>query len=182
MHVTDPNGLVTVTQMEPIAALFSLSQDVLPELRENMAKGTLEVVAFTRDDAKELARGKLVFVDSQVDPATGQVRLKALFENKGRTLWPGQFITARVLLRTERGAVTIPAQAVQNGPDGPFVFVINAHSLVAVQPITLGGTGEGLAVVRNGLEPGAHIVVAGQYRLEPGSQVEANSHAAEPRT
>ena len=182
VHVTDPNGLVTVTQMEPIAALFTLSQDVLPELRDNMAKGTLEVVAFTRDDAKELARGKLVFVDSQIDPATGQVKLKAIFENKGRTLWPGQFITARVLLRTEKGAVTVPAKAVQNGPDGTYVFVIKADSSVAVQPITVGSTNDGVAIVRNGLEPGAHIVVAGQYRLESGTRVEVHSNAAEPRT
>jgi multidrug efflux system membrane fusion protein len=182
VHVTDPNGLVTVTQMEPIAALFTLSQDVLPQLRENMAKGTLEVVAFTRDDATELARGKLVFVDSQVDPATGQVKLKALFENKGRTLWPGQFITARVLLRTEKGAVTVPAKAVQNGPDGTYVFVIEADSSVAVQPITVGSTNDGVAVVRNGLEPGAHIVVAGQYRLEAGTRVEVHSNAPDPRS
>ena len=182
VHVTDPNGLVTVTQMEPIAALFSLPQDVLPELRENMAKGTLEVVAFTRDDSTELAKGKLVFLDSQVDPATGQIKLKATFENKGRTLWPGQFITARVLVRTEKGAVTIAAKAVQNGPDGTYVFVIKADSSVAVQPITLGSTNGALAIVRSGLEPGAHIVVAGQYRLEPGSRVEIQSNVAEPRS
>jgi multidrug efflux system membrane fusion protein len=180
VHATDVNGLVTVTQMEPIAALFSLSQDVLPELRENMAKGTLEVVATTRDGLQELAQGKLVFVDSQVDPATGQVRLKATFGNKGRTLWPGQFITARVLLRTEKGALTIPAKAVQNGPDGSFVYVIKPDGSVAVQPITLGSTTGAVAIVATGLEPGTHLVVEGQYRLEPGSRVEVSASAAKP--
>jgi multidrug efflux system membrane fusion protein len=182
VHATDSNGLVTVTQMEPIAAIFSLPQDALPELRENMAKGTLAVVAFTRDGSQELAKGKLIFVDSQIDPATGQVRFKAIFENRGRTLWPGQFITARVLVRTEKGAVTIPANAVQNGPNGTYVFIIKADSSVAVQPITLGSVNGGLAIVHSGLEPGTRMVVEGQYRLEPGSIVEVNSNAAKPRT
>src|SRR5258705_8660585 len=115
VHVTDATGLVTVTQMEPIAAMFTIPQDSLPYIREGMAKGTLSVLAFSRDGAKELAKGKLVFVDSQIDAATGQVRLKALFENKGRSLWPGQFIPARILVRTEENAINIPATAVQNG-------------------------------------------------------------------
>ena len=182
VHVTDPNGLVTVTQMEPIAAIFSLTQDALPGLRENMAKGALTVVALTRDGSQEIATGKLIFVDSQIDPATGQVRLKAIFENKGRTLWPGQFITARILLRTEKNAVTIPAKAVQNGPNGTYVFIIKPDGSVAMQPVTLGNVNGGVAVVRTGLEPGAHIVVEGQYRLEPGSRVEVNPNAAKPRT
>lgn len=182
VHASDPGGLVTVTQMEPIAALFSLSQDDLPDLRLNMGKGTLEVVAATRDGLTDLARGKLVFVDSQVDPATGQVRLKATFENKGRTLWPGQFITARVLLKTEKGVVTVPAKAVQNGPDGTYLFIIKPDNSVAMQPVTLGSMDGGLAIVRKGLDPGTHIVVEGQYRLEPGSRVEVNSISVKSRS
>jgi multidrug efflux system membrane fusion protein len=182
VHVTDATGLVTVTQMEPIAAIFTVSQDSLPDIRENMAKGMLPVMAFSRDGSKELAKGKLVFVDSQVDAATGQVRLKALFENKGRTLWPGQFINARILLRTEKNAVTIPAKAVQNGPSGTYVYSVKADDSVVMQPLTLGATTGDLAIVRSGLDPGARIVVEGQYRLEPGSKIEVNSTPASPRT
>lgn len=181
VHVTDPTGLVTVTQMEPIAAIFTVPQDSLPDIRESMAKGPPAVVAFSRDGSQELAKGKLVFVDSQVDAATGQVRLKALFENKGRTLWPGQFINARVLLRTEKNAVTIPAKAVQNGPSGTYVYSVKADNSVVMQPLTLGTTNGDLAIVRSGLDPGARIVVEGQYRLEPGSKIEVISTPASPR-
>jgi multidrug efflux system membrane fusion protein len=182
VHATDATGLVTVTQMQPIAAIFTVPQDALPEIRENMAKGTLPVEAFSRDGAKELARGKLVFVDSQVDAATGQVRLKALFENKGRSLWPGQFISARILLRTEKDAITIPAKAVQNGPSGTYVYSIKTDNTVVMQPLSISTVNGGVAVVRSGLEAHAHIVVEGQYRLEPGSSVEITSPAAPPHT
>jgi multidrug efflux system membrane fusion protein len=167
--------------MEPIAAIFTVPQDALPDIRENMAKGSLAVVAFSQDGLHELAKGKLAVVDSQVDAATGQVKLKALFENKGRTLWPGQFITARTLLRTEKNVVTIPAKAVQNGPSGTYVFSIKADKTVAMQPITVGTTNGDLAVVRGGLDAGAHIVVEGQYRLEPGTAIEATSSPASAR-
>lgn len=110
------------------------------------------------------------------------MRLKALFENKGRTLWPGQFISARILIRTEKNAVTIPSKSVQNGPLGTYVYSIKADNTVVMQAITLGATNGNLAIVRSGLDPGAHLVVEGQYRLEPGSRIEVNPPAASPRT
>ncbi|MDB5822547.1 MAG: efflux transporter periplasmic adaptor subunit [Herminiimonas sp.] len=180
VHVSDATGLATVTQMEPIAAIFTVPQDALPDVRNNMAKGVLPVVAFSRDGASELAHGKLVFVDSQVDPATGQVRLKALFENKGRTLWPGQFISARILLRTEKNAVTIPAKAIQNGPAGTYVYAIKQDKTVVMQPVTVSTINAGSAIILSGLDAGAHIVVEGQYRLEPGSTTEVTP-AQRPR-
>jgi membrane fusion protein, multidrug efflux system len=180
VHVTDVTGLVTVTQMEPIASIFTVSQDSLPDIRENMARGTLSVLAFSRDGSKELATGKLVFVDSQVDAATGQVRLKALFENKGRSLWPGQFVSARILLRTEKNAITIPAKAIQNGPGGTYVYSIKADNTVIMQPLTVDTINGDSAIVRSGLEAGAHIVVEGQYRLEPGSRIEIISPPTPP--
>jgi multidrug efflux system membrane fusion protein len=173
VHAGDPNGLVTVTQMQPIAALFTLSQDDLPDILAAMAQGEPQVIAYARDSDRQLAAGTLVFVDSQVDATTGQVRLKAEFDNAARSLWPGEFVTARVRVKTIKDATVIPAKAVQRAQNGTYVFRVRADDTVEVQPVTVAPADQATAIVAQGLAPGERIVVEGQYRLQAGSRIEA---------
>ena len=173
VHAGDPNGLVTVTQMQPIAALFTLSQDDLPDILAAMAQREPQVIAYARDSDRQLAAGTLVFVDSQVDATTGQVRLKAEFDNAARSLWPGEFVTARVRVKTIKDATVIPAKAVQRAQNGTYVFRVRADDTVEVQPVTVAPADEATAIVAQGLAPGERIVVEGQYRLQAGSRIEA---------
>jgi membrane fusion protein, multidrug efflux system len=131
-----------------------------------------------RGDQTVLAEGTLSLVDNQIDQSTGTIRLKAIFANANGALWPGQFVNVRLLLRTLQQAVTVPSTAVQRGPDGMYVYVIKPDSTVAMQPVTVGSMSGGTAVVEQGLTAGARIVVAGQYRLQPGSTVASGTAAA----
>jgi multidrug efflux system membrane fusion protein len=178
VHATDAVGLVTITQMQPISSLFTLAQDELPDVLSAMAEGTTPTVAYARDNQRQLAMGKLVFIDSQVDQATGQVRLKALFDNADRSLWPGEFITARVQVKTIKGATVIPARAVQRGQTGTYVFTIKPDNTVELRPMSVSQVSDGLAIVASGLAPGERVVLDGQYRLQPGARVDAHAPSA----
>jgi multidrug efflux system membrane fusion protein len=171
VHASDPSGLVTVTQMQPIAVLFSLPQDQLPGLLA--AQGKLSVAAYSHDGTRKLDEGEIAAIDSQIDPSTGQVRLKASFTNAHRTLWPGQFVSVRVLLRTNRGATVVPSQAVLRGQDGAYVYAVKADSTVEMRPIKAGESVDGLTSVLSGLSPGEAVVIAGQARIAPGTRVKA---------
>jgi multidrug efflux system membrane fusion protein len=171
VHATDPNGLVVITQMQPISVIFTLPEHYLHAVSQEMAAGPLTVFAQARSDARRLGEGTIALVDNQIDQSTGSIRLKATFPNDNHALWPGQFVNIQVLLRTLQQAVTVPSTAVQRGPDGMYVYVIKADSTVAMAPVSIGQMSEGTAVVRSGLEPGVKIVVAGQYRLAPGMRV-----------
>jgi multidrug efflux system membrane fusion protein len=172
VHASDANGLVTITQMQPIAVLFTISQDELPEVLAAMAGGDPVVIAYTRGGERPLATGKLIFVDSQVDPGTGHVKLKALFDNADRALWPGEFVDARVQVETVSAATVVPAEAVERGQNGSYVYRIRSDDTVEVCPVTVRHVGEGVAIITDGLAPGDRIVVDGQYRLQPGARVE----------
>ena len=178
VHAADANGLVTITQMQPIAVLFTVSQDDLPEVLAAMARGDPVVIAYTRDGERPLATGKLVFVDSQVDQATGHVKLKALFDNSDRALWPGEFVDARVQVATVNAATVVPAKAVEHGQNGTYVYRIKPADTVEVVPVTIGRVAEGIAIITDGLAPGDRIVVDGQYRLQPGARVEPRKATA----
>lgn len=182
VHQTDANGLVTVTQMQPIAVIFTLPQDNLQDLLLASSAGKLTVEAYTRDGAKELAKGELVFIDSQVDPTNGQFKLKALFQNPDRALWPGEFVVARVLVRTEPNVTVVPAQAVLHGQAGTYVYAVTPDRTVEVRPVTTGATVEGVTAVRSGLATGDTVVISGQARLSNGAKVDASpaSAAASP--
>jgi multidrug efflux system membrane fusion protein len=172
IHASDPTGIVSITQMAPIAALFAVPQDDLPDVLTAMAQGDVPVEAYTRDIGKLLAVGRLVFVDSVVDQATGQIKLKAVFDNADRMLWPGQFINARVLVRTIRQATVVPAKAVERGQDGTYLFRLMSDDTVAVQAVTLGPVINAMAIVSQGIAPGDRIVATGQSRLRAGMHVE----------
>jgi multidrug efflux system membrane fusion protein len=183
VHATDPNGLVTVTQMEPIAVLFSLPQDDLPDVLSAASKGRLSVAAYTRDGSRSLAQGELVFVDSQVDQTNGQVRLKASFANPDRSLWPGEFISARLLVRTDRNVTVIPSRAVQRGRDGTYVYVLKADRTVELRPVKTGSTVDGVTALLAGVSAGETVIFDGQSRLSPGAKVDAKElPSAEPTT
>lgn len=178
VHATDANGLVTVTQMQPIAVQFSLSQDMLPEILAAQAKGPLDVAVDARDGSRHLADGKLSFIDSQVDPQSGQIRLKAIFANTNRALWPGAFISARLLLRTDHGALALPSRAILRGQKGEYVYVVKADSTVEVRDLKTGPSVDGYTAVLSGLQSGEKVVFDGQYRLRGGTLVAAKPDTA----
>jgi membrane fusion protein, multidrug efflux system len=178
VHVTDTTGIVTLTQMEPIDVLFSVPQDVLPEVLANQAKSPLPVAVTTRTGSDALAQGVLTFIDSQVDPATGQVKLKGAFANVDRKLWPGELVTARVLLRTDKARVAVPSRAIVNTQAGTQVYVIGADGKAQLRPVRTGAAVDGLTEIDSGVAVGDLVVFDGQSRLNPGVSVAAKTVAA----
>jgi membrane fusion protein, multidrug efflux system len=175
VHASDANGLVMITQLQPISVIFNLSDRQLTNISREMTKGPLKVIAEGRTDHQPLGEGTLALVDNLIDQSTGTVRLKATFPNEDHALWPGQFVNIRLLLRTLQQVVTVPSTAIQRGPDGMFVYVIKPDSTVAIQPVSVGQMTDGTSVVESGLQPGDKIVVRGQYRLQPGTRIQAGA-------
>ncbi len=173
VHVTDTNGLVVVTQLQPITVIFPLSEDYLPQVLPRLKTGNpLPVEAYDRVMKQKLAIGSLLTVDNQIDPTTGTVRLKAIFPNEKNELFPNQFVNARLLVNVVRGVTVIPSPAVQRGPRGTLVYVIKADRTATVRPITVGDVQEGEVSVKTGLSPGELVVVDGADRLREGTRVE----------
>jgi multidrug efflux system membrane fusion protein len=171
VHPADPNGIVVVTQMDPIAVLFTLPQDQLPAVSEQVARGTLPVEAYSRDGSALLGAGELAALDNQINPSTATVRLKAILPNPRRLLWPNQFVNARMRLETRKGALTIPATAVQRGPSGSFVYVVGADDTVSPRPVNVETTQGDVSIVASGITDGERVVVEGQNQLRPGAKV-----------
>ncbi|CAL8481334.1 efflux RND transporter periplasmic adaptor subunit [Caballeronia sp. S22] len=170
----DATGIATVTQMEPITVVFSVPQDILPELLDNHAKAPLPVHVTTRAGSAALADGQLVFIDSMVDSATGQVRLKASFANKDRKLWPGELVNARVLVRTDLSRVAVPSRAIVNTQDGTQLYVVAADGRAQLRPVMTGASVDGMTEVRSGVTSADLVVLDGQSRLNPGVRVTAS--------
>ncbi|HXU82814.1 MAG TPA: efflux RND transporter periplasmic adaptor subunit, partial [Polyangia bacterium] len=171
VHVNDPNGLVIVAQLDPIAVLFTLPQDELSTVAEQMAKGTLPVAALSRDGQSELGRGQVELIDNQINATTSTIRLKAIFPNPDHKLWPNQFVKARLLLTTRKAALTVPAVAVQRGPKGAFVYVVGADNKAAMHPVEVGEQQGDQVIIEKGIEAGDKVVVDGQSQLRPGAAV-----------
>jgi multidrug efflux system membrane fusion protein len=171
IHPTDPNGLVDVTQIQPISLLFSLPQTSFVRIQSQMAKGTLAVLAYTQNDKTELDEGKLDLIDNQIVQTTGTLRLRASFPNAKRLLWPGELVNARLLLENRPDGLTIPAPAIQQGPNGSFVWVIGPDGTVQTRPVSVTQIDEGQALIGSGLEAGENVVLQGQYRLQAGALV-----------
>jgi len=171
VHAADTNGIVVVTQLDPAAVIFTLSQDQLVPVSTQLARGPLQVDVYSRDGSTLLGSGQLALVDNQINQSTSTIRLKALVPNPRRVLWPNQFVNARLRLETRAGALTMPATAVQRGPSGLFVYVLSADSTVALRPITLDTTQGDVALVAKGLAEGERVVVDGQNQLRPGARV-----------
>jgi multidrug efflux system membrane fusion protein len=140
-------------------------------LRRVRGGGRLEVDAYDRDMKNKLASGTLLTIDNQIDQTTGTAKFKATFANTRNRLWPGQYVNARVLVRTERQALTLPTAAVQLGPNGPFTYVVKADSTVEVRPLKIGADSGGMTIVTAGLAENEHVVTSNQYRLQAGAHV-----------
>ena len=171
IHPTDPNGLVVVTQLEPISVIFTLPETSLPQIQQHLANGALKVEAYSQDNTMKLDEGSLDFIDNEIVQTTGSVRFRANFPNKEHKLWPGELVNAWLLLDTRHDGLTVSASAVQQGPQGPYVYVINADSTVAVRPVKVAQVSGGQALIDSGLSAGEQVVVDGQYKLQPGIHV-----------
>jgi len=173
IHPTDANGLVDITQIQPISLIFSLPQADFTQIQAQMANGPLTVLAYSQDEKVVLDEGKLDLIDNQIVQTTGTIRLRASFPNAKRLLWPGELVNAHLLLETRHDGLTIPASAVQQGPNGSFVWVIGPDAKVDTRPVTVAQTSDGQALIDSGLKVDENVVVQGQYRLQPGALVRA---------
>jgi len=172
IHPTDANGLVDVAQVQPISLIFSLPQTAFVEIQQQMAKGPLTVLAYSQDDKMQLDAGKLDLIDNQIVQTTGTIRLRASFPNTKHMLWPGELVNARLHLETRPGGLTVPASAVQLGPNGSFGWVIGADEKVQTRPVSVFQLGDGQVLVTSGLQAGEKVVVDGQYRLQADTLVQ----------
>jgi multidrug efflux system membrane fusion protein len=179
VHATDTNGIVVVTQVQPIACIFTLPEEVLPTIAEALNAGPVTVAALSRDGKTELDQGTVALIDNQIDQATGTIRIKATFSNARNALWPGEFVNARVLVRTEHGALTIPTVAIQRGPEGLFAYVVKPDQTVEARLLQLGAESGDATIVTGGLKEGERVVTSNQYRLQPGARVRSAGSPAE---
>ena len=180
VHAADQNGIVLVTQLDPIAVVFTLPQDNLPAVSEAMGQGPLTVDVFSRDGSTLLGSGKLELIDNQINQATSTMRLKAVLPNPRRVLWPNQFVNARLRVAVRKGALVVPATAIQRGPNGAFVYVIGPDATVTPRPVEVAATAAEIAIVGRGLQEGDQVVVDGQNQLRPGSKVAAREPGKAP--
>ncbi|HEX3936357.1 MAG TPA: efflux RND transporter periplasmic adaptor subunit [Xanthobacteraceae bacterium] len=171
IHTNDVNPLTVLTQIKPCTVIFTLPQSDLGPVREAMLRGTVSVLAFDQDNKQELAEGKLLLINNQIDQTTGTIQLKAEFPNTNERLWPGAFVHIHILVTTRKDAVTIPAVALQRGPEGFYVWVIKPDDTAEQRPIEAEPVSEDLAIAKKGLEPGERVVVDGQSRLDQGARV-----------
>jgi multidrug efflux system membrane fusion protein len=174
----DSNAIVVITQLRPITVVFTLPEQDMKEIQQQLVEGQeLSALAMGRDNRTLLDKGKLSVIDNQIDTATGTLRLKATFPNPNLSLWPGQFVNIRLLVTTRKDGIVVPASVVQRGPDGPYAFVIKPDSSVEVRPIQVGHIEQNDALIDSGLKAGEQVVVDGQYKLKPGSRVKISSPA-----
>ncbi len=178
VRASDNTVLVTIAEVRPIFVSFTLPQKTLEDLREHQKQAPLTVRAYTGDDKTELADGKLAFIDNAIDQATGTIRLKARFDNENERLWPGEFVSLRVILTVRKGVATVPAQTVQEGPNGHYAYIIKPDDTVERRAVEVAAVQDGIAVVTKGLSLGERIVVEGQYRLTNGSRVKPTAPKA----
>ncbi len=174
VHAADTGGIVVMTQIQPISVVFTLPEDDVPRMTGALARGPVRVVALARDNGTVLDEGTVALLDNQIDQTTGTIRVKATFPNIHQRLWPGEFVTARVLVQMHEQALTIPAAALQRGPDGMFAYVIEPDSTVSVRALKVTLLDENTVIVDSGLAAGERVVTSNLYRLQPGARVRLN--------
>jgi multidrug efflux system membrane fusion protein len=179
VRATDMTGIVTINQLNPIYVNFALPADSLPPVRARLKAGDMPVTA-QDSNLVDLATGTLTVIDNQVNTATGTVTYKATFANGDEVLWPGQFVNVRVEIDIRRSVLALPVRAVQQGPDGPFVFVVGSNDVVSKRPVKLGLLSKVTAIVDAGLHQGEMVVTDGQYRIQSGTRVELLANPTEP--
>jgi multidrug efflux system membrane fusion protein len=177
VHASDANPMLILTQLQPIAVIFTLPEDVLPRVAAQMRRGTLEVDAFSRDDQTKLAMGKLLTIDNQIDPSTGTAKLKAVFSNADSKLWPNQFVNADLLVEMRKNSTVVPTAAILRGPQGTYVYAVNPDKTVEDRIVTVALTQGDTTVVSEGVNPGDMVVTDGQDKLQRGSRIEPRTGA-----
>jgi membrane fusion protein, multidrug efflux system len=168
VHASDTGGIVVLTELQPIAVTFAVPQAQLPDVSAALATGPLEAIALADDGKTQLDRGTVGLIDNRVDPATGTVRLKAIFPNDSQRLWPGQFINLRVVTQVLHNVLTTPSAAISQGPKGAFAYVVARDGTVDLRPVTVEREVGGITQIAAGLKEGDRVVTNGQYRLQPG--------------
>jgi multidrug efflux system membrane fusion protein len=168
---TEPNALVVINQVQPITVMFTLAAADIPAVQEALAKGPVKAIALSADGKTELDTGTLAAIDNQANTTSGTITLKAIFPNPDRKLWPGMFVNVRVVTQVQDSGLTVPLDAIQQGPQGQFIFVVGPDHKVAMQPVSVRETLNGTALIDKGLSAGETVVVRGQYRLTPGTVV-----------
>ena len=171
VHASDATGIVVITQLQPISLLFTLPQQQLGDVNRAMEKMTLSVDAFGPDNKTVVETGALKVVDNQVDQTTGTIKLKAEFPNRDLQLWPGGFVNVRLLINTLKDVVVVPTAAVQRGPRGTFVYVVQPENKVAIRLVSVAQQDESQAVIDKGLDAGDRVVTTGFARLTNGAEV-----------
>ena len=181
VQASSTTPMVVITQLHPIAIVFTLPEDQLQAVRQRMKQGTLAVDVYGRDDQTRLSTGKLLTIDNQIDQTTGTAKLKAVFENPENSLWPNQFVNVHLLLETRKDALTMPASAIQRGPQGTFTYVVDAKNTVQVKPVQIALTQGNTVVIESGLQAGDRVVTDGQEKLQPGSRVNVQAPNGQSR-
>jgi multidrug efflux system membrane fusion protein len=180
VRAADTNGIVVLTQIQPIACIFTLPEESLPAILRAMAAGPVPVTAISRDGKTELDHGTVALIDNQIDETTGTIRVKAIFPNAHDLLWPGEFVNARVLVQVVRGALTVPAAAVQRGPGGAFTYIVRPDSSVEVRSLEIEHESGDVAIIAGGLREGELTVTSNHYRVLPGVHVRNSAASSAP--
>jgi membrane fusion protein, multidrug efflux system len=184
VNASQQTGIVSITQIEPIAVIFTAPEDQLPDIKDAQGATPLKTIAMTTDGKRPLAEGQLAVVNNQVDSTSGTIRLKAVFENKDHALWPGQSVSTRLLIRTLKDATVVPDEAVQHGTQGLYVFTVDQNSKAELRKVKVSQSIDGKSVIEEGVSPGEHVIVTGQFKVQPGTLVSiavASSDPAQPK-
>lgn len=171
VNAATQTGIVSVAQVEPIAVIFTAPEEQLPNITEAQKAGALKVIAITTDGKKPLAEGQLAVVNNQVDTTSGTIRLKAVFDNKSHTLWPGQSVSTRLLVKTLKDATVVPDDAIQHGTEGLYAYTVSQDNKAELRKVSVSYSIDGRSVVDSGLEPGQRVITGGQFKVQPGSPV-----------
>lgn len=180
VNASSQTGVVTIAQVEPITVIFTASEDQLPYISEGQKSGALKVIAFTTDGKKTLAEGKLAVINNQVDTTSGTIRLKAVFDNKEHTLWPGQSVSTRLLVRTLKDATIVPDDAVLHSTNGLYAYTVGQDNKAEVRKLKVSYSIDGRSVVDEGLSAGQQVITGGQYKVQPGSLVSTAVASSDP--
>jgi len=171
VNASAQTGIVTVTQVEPIAVIFTAPEEQLPDINQAQAISPLKTIAITTDGKRPLAQGKLAVINNQVDTTSGTIRLKAVFDNKDHALWPGQSVSTRLLVKTIKDATVVPDDAIQHGTNGLYAYAVDKNNKAELRNVKVGQSIDGRTVIEDGLSPGEHVITGGQFKVQPGSLV-----------
>jgi multidrug efflux system membrane fusion protein len=180
VNAATQTGIVTVAQVEPIAVIFTAPEEQLPAIMAAQATAPLKVIAITTDGKTPLAEGTLAVINNQVDTTSGTIRLKAVFQNKDHALWPGQSVSTRLLIKTLKDATVVPDNAVQHGTNGLYAYTVDQNNKAVLNKIKVSQSIDGRSVIDEGLSPGQRVIVAGQYKVSPGTLVTSTVASSDP--